>query len=168
MLLICGWPNVIWGEAWAFGILPKQRNYCGKRSENRTPPPRSCYPISICEETVFREAAIKPGSCWWLQPRGAPLWRLNSCAIWNRRVATKEFEKLKKKPKDPRTARVFLVSNRFDSTLKMTTTWTRLMEIENILLPALQRFRRAPGLPVGGLRTRGPVRPGSRARACHR
>jgi hypothetical protein len=50
----------------------------------------------------------------------------------------------------------------------MTTAWARLMEIENILLPALERFRRAPGLPVGGLRTRGPVRPGSRARACHR
>jgi len=94
MLLISAWPNVIWGEAWAFGILPKQRNYCGKRSANRTPPPRSCYRISTCEETVFREAAIRPGSCWWLQPRRAPLWQLNSCAIWNRKVATREFEKL--------------------------------------------------------------------------
>src|SRR4029077_17113928 len=45
---------------------------------------------------VFREAAIRPGSCWWLQPRRAPLWQLNSCAIWNRKVATREFESSEK------------------------------------------------------------------------
>ena len=86
-LPICGWPNVIWGEAWACAIPRKQRNCYGERSANKTQlPPCSC-PISTCAVTVCPAVAIRQGFCWWLRPSGVLLWRLNTCAVWNCRAA---------------------------------------------------------------------------------
>ena len=77
-----------------------------------------------------------------------------------------------RKAEDPRITRVFgcamASESDADSALKMIAAKSWLMETENILLPAFQNLRRAPGPAGGGLRTREPTRRGSRARACRR
>ena len=77
--------------------------------------------------------------------------------------------KRSEKQKTLAVARVFCFRcNVSDSALKMIAAQAGLMETENILLPAFQNLRRAPGLAGGGLRTREPTRRGSRAQACRR
>ena len=167
-LPICGSPSAISEAAWACGIPPRPRNCCGRQSGNKMPPQPFCCQASICAETAFPAAAIRRAFCSSLPPGAEPRRRRNSCAIWNRRAAGKESRKQgkTKRPSRWRGSSVLCVVS--DSALQVIAAQAGLMETENILLPAFQNLRRAPGLAGGGLRTREPTRRGSRVRACRR
>src|SRR6185369_13207490 len=167
-LPICGWPSAISEAAWAYGIPPKPRSCCGRQLGNKMPlRPFRCR-ASIRTETAFPAAAIRPAFCSSPPPDAGLRRRRNSCAISNRRAVGKESRKYQK-AEDPRGGEGLLLSDGcFRSALQVIAAEARLMETENILLPAFQNFRRAPGLAGGGLRTREPTRRGSRVRACRR